>query len=97
MMISAGAFLTGLGLAPVFPNTLATFTRYYGKQASQLVGVVFVLASFGGALLPWLVGLVSSHYRDLRLGLLVPLLCGGVMLALQFAINRVCERRNTTP
>ncbi len=85
--ISAGAVLAGLGLAPVFPTTLAIFTRHYGQQASQLAGVIFVLASLGGAVLPWLVGLVSSHYRELRVGLLVPLLGGGVMLALQFAIN----------
>jgi len=89
--ISAGAVLAGLGLAPVFPNTLAIFTRHYGKQASQLAGVIFVLASLGGAMLPWLVGLVSSHHRELRVGLLVPLLGGGVMLALQFAINSRAE------
>lgn len=97
MVISVGAVLAGLGLAPVFPNTLAIFTRHFGQQASQLVGVIFVLASLGGTVLPWLVGLVSSHYRELRVGLLVPLLGGGVMLALQFTINTVVTRVNQRP
>ena len=34
--VSCGAGLTGLGLAAVFPTTLAIFTRQFGKQASQL-------------------------------------------------------------
>lgn len=87
LVISAGAVLAGLGLAPVFPTTLAIFTRHYGQQAAQLAGLLFVLASLGGAVLPSLVGSVSSHYGGLRIGLLVPLLGAGVMLALQFGIN----------
>ncbi len=87
IVISLGAALTGIGLAPIFPTTLAIFTRYYGAQSSQLAGVLFVLASLGGAVLPGLVGSVSSHYSELRVGLIVPLVGGAVMLALQFAIN----------
>jgi fucose permease len=85
--ISTGAFLAGIGLAPVFPTTLAIFTRHYGRQASQLAGVLFVMASLGGAVVPWLVGSVSSLSGELRVGLLVPLLGCGVMLALQLVIT----------
>lgn len=84
--VSGGAFLSGLGLAPVFPNTVAIFTRYFGERAEQLIGALFVLASLGGATLPWLVGSLSTHYGALGTGLIIPLLGVGVMLALQTAI-----------
>ncbi len=84
--VSSGAFLAGLGLAPVFPNTVAIFTRYFGERAEQLIGSLFVLASLGGATLPWLVGSLSTHYGALRAGLIIPLLGVGMMLALQTAI-----------
>ncbi len=84
--VSSGAFLAGLGLAPVFPSTVAIFTRYFGERAEQSIGALFVLASLGGATLPWLVGSLSSHYGALRTGLIIPLLGAGIMLALQTAI-----------
>jgi fucose permease len=84
--VSAGAFLAGLGLAPVFPTTLAIFARYFGDRAERLIGTLFVLASLGGATLPWLVGFLSSRYGGLRIGLIVPLIGTGVMLMTQTAI-----------
>ncbi len=84
--VSGGAFLAGLGLAPVFPNTVAIFTRYFGERAEQLIGALFVLASLGGATLPWLVGSLSTRYGALREGLIIPLLGAAIMLALQTAI-----------
>ncbi len=85
-LVSAGAALSGFGLAPVFPTTLAIFTQYFGARASQLAGFLFVLASLGGAVIPWIVGVVSARYGELRLGLLLPLCCLIVMIALQLAL-----------
>src|SRR5262249_3014852 len=86
MVVSTGAFLAGLGLAPVFPNTLAIFARHFGERAEQLIGALFVLASLGGATLRGLVVALSSHYGALGIGLIVPLLSTGIMLVLQTAI-----------
>lgn len=94
VLVCTGAFLAGLGLAPVFPTTFALFTRHFGSQAAQLAGVIFVLASLGGAVLPWLVGFISSRTGDLRVGLLAPLLGGVVMLALQLTIIALTTRVN---
>ena len=88
MTVSSGAGLAGLGLAAVFPTTFAIFTRHFGRQASQLAGFVFVLGGMGGALIPWLVGLTSARFGDLRIGLLVPLFGVASMIVLQIVIIR---------
>jgi MFS transporter, FHS family, glucose/mannose:H+ symporter len=86
LTISAGAGLTGFGLAAVFPTTFAIFTQRLGAQAARIAGMFFVMANIGGAIIPWLVGLASNHYGDLRVGLIVPLLGISIMIALQGAI-----------
>ena len=86
--VSSGAGLTGLGLAAVFPTTFAIFTQHFESQASQLTGFFFVLASLGGALIPWLVGVTSDRFGDLRSGLLIPLFCVALMIVLQIFIIR---------
>jgi MFS transporter, FHS family, glucose/mannose:H+ symporter len=88
MAVSSGAVLAGLGLAAVFPTTFAIFTRQFGRQASQLTGFVFVLGGMGGALIPWMVGLTSARFGDLRIGLLIPLFCVASMIVLQIFIIR---------
>jgi MFS transporter, FHS family, glucose/mannose:H+ symporter len=88
MTVSSGAGLAGLGLAAVFPTTFAIFTRQFGRQASQFTGSIFVLGGMGGALIPWLVGLTSARFGDLRIGLLIPLFCVASMIVLQIAIIR---------
>lgn len=84
--ILAGVTLTGLGLAPVFPTTIALFTERFGADAPRLTGALFVLAGLGAAVFPWLVGLASSNYGALRAGLVVPLIGGVAMIVLHAAI-----------
>jgi MFS transporter, FHS family, glucose/mannose:H+ symporter len=86
MTVSSGAGLAGLGLAAVFPTTFAIFTRQFGTQASKLTGSVFVLGGIGGALIPWLVGLTSAWFGDLRIGLLIPSFGVASMIVLQIFI-----------
>ena len=94
IIVSSGAGLTGLGLAAVFPTTFAIFTRQFGRQASQLTGYVFVVGGLGGALIPWLVGLTSARFGDLRIGLLIPLFCVASMIVLQIFIIRALAPGN---
>jgi fucose permease len=49
--------LTGLALAPIFPTTLAWFTRSLPSQQHQ-VSLLLALGSLGGAVLPGAVGLL---------------------------------------
>ncbi|HVF90431.1 MAG TPA: MFS transporter [Blastocatellia bacterium] len=90
----ASTFLAGLGLASVFPNALATMSERFGSSASRAAGVVFTLAGLGGAIIPWLVGIVSISFGSLRLGLAVALLSGLAMAALQLAIILALPRPN---
>jgi FHS family glucose/mannose:H+ symporter-like MFS transporter len=94
--LSAGAFITGLGLAPVFPTTFAIFTRHFGILARNMVGVLFMLAALGAAVVPWIVGVTSEHYGELRIGLGVPLLGALIMVALQIAIIFILNGKFTT-
>ncbi len=88
MTVSSGAWLTGFGLAAVFPTTFAIFTRHFGRQAQHLTGFFFVLGGLGGALIPWLVGFTSARFGDLRIGLLIPSFGVASMIVLQILIIR---------
>ncbi|MGA7212668.1 MAG: hypothetical protein WBX20_00500, partial [Terrimicrobiaceae bacterium] len=63
-------------------------------QTSQLTGLLFVLAGLGGALIPWLVGVISARFGDLRIGLLIPSLGVVSMIVLQIVIIRTLALKN---
>ncbi|MDQ6652765.1 MAG: MFS transporter [Acidobacteriota bacterium] len=88
-----GVGVTGLGLAPVFPTTIALFTERFGHDATRLTGTLFILAGLGAAVFPWLVGLSSNHYGALRAGLVVPLIGGSAMIVLHAAIMATLPSR----
>jgi fucose permease len=88
--ILAGSALTGLALAPVFPLILALFLTEIG--GSRNAGWVFASAGFGGAVLSWLTGTISTSTGSLRIGLLVP----GVA-ALLMLVMISCRRTNSGP
>lgn len=74
------AFTAGIGLSFVYPITIALLSREF---ASPRVGsLMFVLSNIGGGLLPWIVGVSSTRFGTLRVGLVVPLLGCAMMLAL---------------
>jgi fucose permease len=82
-----GAFLTGLGLASIFPILIAWLSKWYGTRARKVGGVLFALAALGSALMPPVVGVVSQYSKSLRIGLLVPLAGCAVMLAVIGALR----------
>jgi len=75
-----GAFLAGLGLSSVFPILIAWLSKWYGRRARKVGGVMFAVAALGSGLVPPLVGVVSRHSGSLRMGLLVPLAGCAAML-----------------
>jgi fucose permease len=82
LKLFCGAFLAGLGLASIFPILIAWLSKWYGIRSRKVGGVMFALAAAGSALVPPLVGVVSSRYSgSLRIGLLVPLAGCVIMLA----------------
>lgn len=83
--IMVSAAVTGFGLSSVYPTTVALLSRQFGAAASRVGSTMFVMASLGGASLPWLVGYCSTLFGAVRAGLLVPLVAAALMLALYFA------------
>ena len=76
------AAIIGLGLAAVYPITISLLTNCFGPMASRVGSVMFMLASFGAACMPWLVGVTSTEMSSLKIGLAIPLLGCGLMLVL---------------
>jgi fucose permease len=69
----ASVTLAGLGLASLYPIYISWLTKWHGVRARRVGGVLFALGSLGGAMLPWLVGVISTHMgKNLRAGLVVP-------------------------
>jgi fucose permease len=80
-MVWLGAGIAGLGLSSVFPVYIAVMSARFGAMASKAAGILFAFAGLGGAVLPNLVGLLSTQLHSLRLGMGIPLLsCLGMFL-----------------
>jgi FHS family glucose/mannose:H+ symporter-like MFS transporter len=71
--VIAGALITGLSFATLYPVTVARLSQRFGVAARSIGAVMFSLASIGPALIPWMVGVVSHATGSLRAGLLLPL------------------------
>ncbi|HKD60135.1 MAG TPA: MFS transporter [Terracidiphilus sp.] len=61
-------FLLGTALAPIYPLVLAGFFART-QQTSDSRWILFT-AGFGGSVLPWIAGVVSTHTGNLRAGML---------------------------
>ena len=88
--ISAAGLVVGFGLAAIFPITVALLSHFQGMEKRR-AGPMFAMAGLGGALMPWLVGAVSTWSGSLRAGLMVPLLAIGFLLWLHAAGNHGSE------
>jgi MFS transporter, FHS family, glucose/mannose:H+ symporter len=80
--IAIGSLLAGLGLASIFPISVSLFTTWFGASARRASTMVFAMGNLGGAVFPWLVGVVSTHSGGLRVAFFVPL--GGCALMMIF-------------
>lgn len=90
-LVLIGAAATGAGLAPIYPTAVAIFSSNSGSSPPPKAGLVFAAGALGGAIVPWVVGAVSTGIHDLRAGMLLPLACIAVMVVVQFRIGkRVC-------
>lgn len=76
------ATVIGFGLAAIYPITISLLTNCFEPTAARVGSVMFMLASFGAACMPWLVGVLSTEEASLKVGLAVPLAGCVLMLAL---------------
>ena len=70
--VIGAALLIGLGLSSLYPIAIGLLSSSFGSEAPRVASVVFALSTLGGAIVPWLVGYVSTELGTLRLALLVP-------------------------
>ena len=87
VLAETGAFLAGLGLASIFPISVSLLPHWFGDSTRQASSPVFASGNAGGAVLPWLLGMVSAHYSDLRLAFSIPLL-GSTMMLVFYMVTR---------
>jgi MFS transporter, FHS family, glucose/mannose:H+ symporter len=78
--------LTALSLAPLYPIILSFLLARTGNHTG--LGALLATAAFGGATLPWLTGIFSTHFHGLRAGLLVPATGATLLLFLSAVITR---------
>ena len=83
-VIIVSAAVIGLGLATIYPITIAMLSSSFGAGANRVGSVMFMMASFGAASMPWMVGVTSTHTQSLKVGLTIPLMACVLMLALYF-------------
>jgi fucose permease len=69
------AFLTvvgvGLGCAPIFPLSVSKMLARTGR--TRHAGWIFAICSLGGAVVPWITGVISQYSGGLREAFLAPL------------------------
>lgn len=71
--VIAGALITGLSFATLYPITVARLSQRFGIAARSIGALMFSLASVGPAVISWLVGIISQSSGSLRTGLALPL------------------------
>ena len=71
--VIAGASITGLSYATLYPITVTRLSQRFGVAARSIGAVMFSLAAVGPAIIPWMVGVISHTTGSLRAGLLLPL------------------------
>jgi FHS family glucose/mannose:H+ symporter-like MFS transporter len=85
--IWACAFLAGFGLSTLYPIIIALLSGTFAGEGIRVAGFIFALSTLGGAIMPWLVGLVSTRFNALRLGLVIPP-AGCLLMVMLFASSR---------
>jgi fucose permease len=92
-LVVVGAMLAGLGLASIFPISVSLLPGWFGHSARRASGAIFASGNVGGAVVPWIVGRVSTHYGSLRLAFFVPLFGITAMLVF-YVINTASASRS---
>lgn len=83
-LIAIGSLLAGMGLASIYPISVSLLATWFGQASRRVSGAVFGSGNVGGALMPLMVGAVSTLSGGLRIGFFVPL--AGVVFMLGFYV-----------
>ena len=69
-LLLAATALTGLGIAPVFPLAVASYSDV--AKTEKAAGLIFAAGGLGGASVPALVGAVSERSGELHVAMAIP-------------------------
>jgi fucose permease len=84
-MMLVAVVVAGAGLGPVFPIGISRMLARVRDHRNT--GWVFAMCASGGAVLPWVTGLVSTRSGSLRIGFAVPVAALAAILVLAVAEN----------
>lgn len=93
----AAVIAAGFGCAPVYPLAVSRLLARMGQ--SRHTGWIFAICGSGGAIVPWLTGLLSQHSGSLSLAFVVPLgalACIAICAALEAAIPAPARNANSS-
>ncbi len=85
----ASVAVVGLGLAPIFPTTIAVLSHSLAGQSGTKLGYMFAAAGLGGAVLPPCIGALSSFSGSLRVGMGLLVAAEVVMMTAHLMISRM--------
>lgn len=80
--------LGGAGCSTIFPILVAWLTEFTDDSAAAWRSVAFGAASFGGAVIPKLVGTLSTHFGGLRAAFPAITLATATMIVLTLLLHR---------
>lgn len=89
-LLSFGSALAGFGTATIFPTNMARFTKTFGESATRRSAPIFICGTLGSTVTTFLIGYISNHYNDLRLGMFV--LLGSCFALLAIQIILMCRK-----
>jgi MFS transporter, FHS family, glucose/mannose:H+ symporter len=85
--VVVGASMAGLGFSSIYPINISLFSHWFGETTTHISGAIFAIGNLGGAVLPWVVGALSTQLGSLRAGLSVPL-CGALGMLLFYLVHK---------
>lgn len=94
ILVLGGAAVSGFGMSSVFPIFIAMVSHLFGESATRVSSYMFAMAALGGAVLPWLVGMISSHTGKLQVGLNVALIGTLIQVALILSLRTINSEHN---
>jgi FHS family glucose/mannose:H+ symporter-like MFS transporter len=94
-LIAVASLLAGIGLASIYPISVSLLATWFGKASRRVSGAVFGSGNVGGAVMPLMVGAVSTAAGSLRFGFFVPL-AGIVFMLAFYAVEQTKIKTFTT-
>jgi FHS family glucose/mannose:H+ symporter-like MFS transporter len=86
-LLYLGAAIVGFGFAPQFPIFVTWLAEIFREKANWLSAFHFTAAGIGGAVLPWVVGQVSTRTGSLSKAFLVPMFACVLMAVLSLRVR----------